>query len=45
MNPFAMQDELCKLLCRKVDLNTEGFLSDCFRDEVLADAEDVYVAA
>ena len=42
---FAMQDELCELLCRKVDLNTEGFLSDYFRDEVLADAEDVYVAA
>ncbi len=42
---FAMQDELSDLLLRKVDLNTVGFLSDYFRDEVLADAEDLYVAA
>ena len=42
---FAMQDELSNLLLRKVDLNTVGFLSDYFRDEVLADAEDLYVAA
>ena len=42
---FAMQDELSGLLRRKVDLNTVGFLSDYFRDEVLADAEDLYVAA
>ena len=42
---FAMQDELGGLMCRKVDLNTEGFLSLYFRDEVLADAEDLYVAA
>ena len=42
---FAMQDELSALLVRKVDLNTAGFLSDYFRDEVLADAEDLYVAA
>ena len=42
---FAMQDELSALLFRKVDLNTPGFLSDYFRDEVLADAEDMYVAA
>lgn len=42
---FAMQDELSGLLLRKVDLNTAGFLSDYFRDEVLAEAEDCYVAA
>lgn len=42
---FAMQDELSAMLRRKVDLNTVGFLSDYFRDEVLADAEDLYVAA
>ena len=42
---FAMQDELSALLLRKVDLNTAGFLSDYFRDEVLAEAEDLYVAA
>jgi len=33
------------LLGRNVDLNTEGFLSRYFRDQVLAEAEDVYVAA
>ncbi len=42
---FAMQDELSDLLLRKVDLNTVGFLSDYIRDDVLADAEDLYVAA
>jgi len=42
---FAMQDELSELLGRKVDLNTVGFLSPYFRDEVLEEAEDVYVAA
>lgn len=42
---FAMQDELSALLVRKIDLNTVGFLSDYFRDEVLAEAEDLYVAA
>jgi len=40
-----MQDELSELLGRNVDLNTEGFLSRYFRDQVLAEAEDVYVAA
>ena len=42
---FAMQDELSELLGRKVDLNTVGFLSPYFRDEVLEEAEEVYVAA
>jgi len=42
---FGMQDELSGLFLRKVDLNTAGFLSAYFRDEVLADAEDLYVAA
>ena len=42
---FAMQDELSELLGRKVDLNTPGFLSDYFRDQVLAEAKEVYVAA
>ena len=31
---FAMQDELTALLGRTVDLNTAGWLSPCFRDEV-----------
>lgn len=42
---FAMQDELSDLLGRKVDLNTKGFISDAFIDEVLREARDIYVAA
>lgn len=42
---FRMQDELSALLGRTVDLNTPGFLSRHFRDEVLREARMVYVAA
>jgi predicted nucleotidyltransferase len=42
---FSMQRELSEILGRQVDLNTPGFLSPYFRDEVLAEAEDRYVAA
>lgn len=42
---FAIESELSDLFGRKVDLNTPGFLSRYFRDEVLAEAEDLYVAA
>ena len=42
---FAMQDELSEIIGRKMDLNTEGFLSKYFRDEVLAEARSIYVAA
>jgi hypothetical protein len=42
---FGMQDELSRLLGRNVDLNTPGFLSTYFRDKVLREAENVYVAA
>ena len=42
---FAMQDELAEMLGRKVDLNTPGFLGRYFRDQVLAEAKNVYVAA
>jgi uncharacterized protein len=42
---FSMQDELSELLGRKVDLNTPGFLSKHFRDEVLRQAKVVYDAA
>ncbi len=42
---FAMQDELSELLGRKVDLNTPMCLSRYFRDEVLVEAEAVYVEA
>jgi hypothetical protein len=40
---FGMQDELSRLLGRKVDLNTPQFLSQYFRDAVMKDAEPVYV--
>lgn len=42
---FGMQEELSEILAHKVDLNTSGFLSKYFRDEVLAEAEVQYVAA
>src|SRR5882672_7242894 len=41
---FAMEQELSKILGRRVDLNTPQFLSRYFRDTVLAEAEDPYVA-
>jgi uncharacterized protein len=41
----AIEDELSEMLRRKVDLNTAGFLSDLFRDRVLREARDLYVAA
>lgn len=40
-----MERELSELLGQKVDLNTAGFLSRYFRDEVLREAEALYVAA
>jgi predicted nucleotidyltransferase len=39
---FAMEAELSELLGRDVDLNTPGFLSPDFRDQVLAEAEVRY---
>lgn len=39
---FGIQDELSELLNRNVDLNTPRFLSDYFRDEVIASAEVEY---
>jgi predicted nucleotidyltransferase len=42
---FSMERELSALLGRRVDLNTPGFLSRYFRDEVLREAEPLYVAA
>ena len=38
----AMEQELGEILGRKVDLNTPGFLSEHFRDRVLAEAELQY---
>jgi predicted nucleotidyltransferase len=42
---FSLQDELTAIFGREVDLNTPGFLSDSFRDEVMREAEVQYVAA
>ena len=42
---FSMQEELSRILERRVDLNTANDLSKYFRDEVLAEAEEMYVAA
>jgi predicted nucleotidyltransferase len=39
---FAMEEELGRIIGRKVDLNTPGFLSRYFRDEVIREAEPVY---
>ncbi len=36
---FAMEEELSEIVGRKVDLNTPGFLSRYFRDQVMAEAE------
>ena len=41
---FAIERRLSQLMGRTVDLNTVGFLSPCFRDEVLREARDIYVA-
>jgi len=40
---FAMEEELSRIVGRKVDLNTPGFLSPYFRDQVLSEAEVQYV--
>ncbi len=42
---FTLEQELSEILGRKVDLNTIGFLSKYFKDEVLAEAEVHYDAA
>lgn len=40
-----IEDALSRLIGRKVDLNTQGFLSPYFRDEVAREAEVIYDAA
>ena len=42
---FAMQRELSEILGRKADLNTVKDLSPYFRQEVLDEAEALYVTA
>ena len=39
-----VEDELSRLLGRRVDLHTAGSLSRYFRERVLAEAQPVYVA-
>jgi predicted nucleotidyltransferase len=41
---FSMQEELSAILGQKVDLNTSGFISKYFRDEVNQEARVEYVA-
>ena len=41
---FEMEQELSELVGRKVDLNTPGFLSRRFREQVLKEAQVQYVA-
>jgi predicted nucleotidyltransferase len=42
---FNMQAELSEILGRKVDLNTPGFLSKYFRDQIMREAQVQYVKA
>ena len=41
----GLEIELGEILGRKVDLNTPGFISNYYREEVLAEAEVQYDAA
>lgn len=41
----GLENELSDIIGRQVDLNTPAGLSPYFRDEALADAETLYVAA
>ncbi len=42
---FSMQNELSEILGHKVDLNTPGFISKYFRDQVMREAQVHYVKA
>ena len=42
---FEMEQELSEILGRKADLNTPGFLSPYFVEQVLAEAKVEYVAS
>ena len=42
---YTMQRQLAEIFGRKVDMNTAKDLSPYFREEVLEEAEDLYVAA
>lgn len=40
---FTIQNELSEILSHEVDLNTPGFLSKYFRDQIMREAEMQYV--
>jgi uncharacterized protein len=40
---FTFEDRLSKLFGQTVDLNTPGFISRYFRDEVMRSAQNLYV--
>jgi len=42
---FGLERELAEMLGRRVDLNTPGFLSEYYRDSVLASAREIFVSA
>jgi predicted nucleotidyltransferase len=42
---IRLQDELSEILGYPVDLNTPGSISRYYRDQVLDEAEELYVAA
>jgi uncharacterized protein len=42
---FAIERELTEIIGRRVDLNTPGFISPHFRDEVMREAQTVYESA
>ena len=42
---FGMEEEISRIIGRKVDLNTPGFLSRHVRERVLAEAQTLYDAA
>lgn len=41
---FGIEADLSELIGRPVDLNTAGFLSRYFRDEVIREARTIYAA-
>ncbi|MEK7793181.1 MAG: nucleotidyltransferase family protein [Candidatus Hydrogenedentota bacterium] len=41
---FEIEHDLTQLIGRNVDLSTPGFIDRYFRDQVLTEAQDLYVA-
>jgi predicted nucleotidyltransferase len=42
---FSMEEELSRIIGRKVDINTSGFFSPYFRDRIERESEVQYVTA